>query len=56
MLIVVMHCYFRFDLELHSLQEDLKKEKAQREKIAREKDMAMSDKFSMEQSLSVIIS
>ncbi|XP_025422726.1 unconventional myosin-XVIIIa-like isoform X4 [Sipha flava] len=44
----------KFDLELHSLQEDLKKEKAQREKIAREKDMAMSDKFSMEQSLSSI--
>jgi len=38
---------------LHSLQEELKKEKAQREKITREKDMAMSDKFSMEQTLSV---
>jgi len=35
------------------LQEELKKEKAQREKITREKDMAMSDKFSMEQTLSV---
>lgn len=45
--------HFRFDTELHSLQEDLKNEKAQREKITREKDMAMSDKFSMEQTLSV---
>lgn len=45
--------FFRFDTELHSLQEELKKEKAQREKIAREKDMAMSDKFSTEQTLSV---
>jgi len=48
-----MNNYFRFDTELHSLQEELKKEKAQREKITREKDMAMSDKFSMEQTLSV---
>lgn len=40
-------------MELHSLQEELKKEKAQREKTTREKDMAMSDKFSMEQTLSV---
>lgn len=45
--------YFRFDTELHSLQEELKKEKAQREKTTREKDMAMSDKFTMEQTLSV---
>lgn len=45
--------YFRFDTELHSLQEELKKEKSQREKITREKDMAISDKFSMEQILSV---
>lgn len=44
---------FRFDTELHSLQEELKKEKVQREKITREKDMVMSDKFSMEQTLSV---
>lgn len=56
MLTIVMHYYFRFDTELHSLQEDLKNEKAQREKIAREKDMAMSDKFSLEQTLSVSIS
>jgi len=48
-----MNNYFRFDTELHSLQEELKKEKAQREKITREKDMAMSDKFSIEQTLSV---
>jgi len=48
-----MNNYFRFDTELHSLQEELKKEKGQREKITREKDMAMSDKFSMEQTLSV---
>lgn len=48
-----MNNYFRFDTELHSLQEELKKEKAQREKITREKDMAISDKFSMEQTLSV---
>lgn len=48
-----MNKYFRFDTELHSLQEELKKEKSQREKITREKDMAMSDKFSMEQTLSV---
>jgi len=48
-----MNNYFRFDTELHSLQEELKKEKAQKEKITREKDMAMSDKFSMEQTLSV---
>lgn len=47
------HFYFRFDTELHSLQEELKKEKVQREKTTREKDMAMSDKFSMEQTLSV---
>lgn len=38
---------------MHSLQDDLKKEKALREKVTREKDMAMSDKFSMEQTLSV---
>ncbi|XP_060867262.1 unconventional myosin-XVIIIa-like isoform X3 [Metopolophium dirhodum] len=44
----------KFDTELHSLQEELKKEKAQREKITREKDMAMSDKFSMEQTLSSV--
>jgi len=48
-----MYNCFRFDTELHSLQEELKKEKAQREKITREKEMAMSDKFSMEQTLSV---
>eukprot|EP00102_Acyrthosiphon_pisum_P008588 XP_003245431.2 PREDICTED: unconventional myosin-XVIIIa [Acyrthosiphon pisum] len=44
----------KFDTELHSLQEELKKEKALREKITREKDMAMSDKFSMEQTLSSV--
>ncbi|XP_050434820.1 unconventional myosin-XVIIIa-like isoform X2 [Adelges cooleyi] len=42
----------KFDTELHLLQEELKKEKAQREKITREKDMAISDKFAMEQNLS----
>lgn len=38
---------------MHSLQEELKKEKSLKEKITRDKDMAMSDKFSMEQTLSV---
>jgi len=50
-----MNNCFRFDTELHSLQEELKKEKAQREKITREKDMAMSDKFSMEQTLDIVL-
>ncbi|VVC24577.1 Hypothetical protein CINCED_3A021796 [Cinara cedri] len=44
----------KFDTELHSLQEELKKEKAQKEKITREKDMALSDKFSIEQILSSV--
>ncbi|XP_050544907.1 unconventional myosin-XVIIIa-like isoform X3 [Daktulosphaira vitifoliae] len=44
----------KFDTEIHSLQEELKNDKALREKITREKDMAISDKFAMEQNLSSV--
>ncbi|CAL1265374.1 unnamed protein product [Larinioides sclopetarius] len=41
----------RFDAELSSAQEEIKKEKALREKLQREKDQAVHEKYSLEQDL-----
>ncbi|GBM10387.1 Unconventional myosin-XVIIIa [Araneus ventricosus] len=41
----------RFDAELSAAQEEIKKEKALREKLQREKDQAIHEKYSLEQDL-----
>lgn len=49
------HVIFRFDAELSSAQEEIKKERALREKLMREKDQAISEKYTLEQELQVPI-
>lgn len=44
---------FRFDSETQNLMNDLRQEKAQRERLAREKEIAIAEKFTVEQNLSV---
>lgn len=46
---------FRFDSETQNLMNDLRQEKAQRERLAREKEIAIAEKFTIEQNLSVSI-
>lgn len=46
-------CSFRFDSETQNLMNDLRQEKAQRERLAREKEIAIAEKFTIEQNLSV---
>lgn len=46
---------FRFDSETQNLMNDLRQEKAQRERLAREKEIAIAEKFTVEQNLSVSI-
>ena len=43
----------RFDAELSAAQEEIKKERLLREKLAREKDHAVHEKYSLEQDLQV---
>lgn len=45
----------RFDSETQNLMNDLRQEKAQRERLAREKEIAIAEKFTVEQNLSVSI-
>lgn len=47
--------FFRFDSETQNLMNDLRQEKAQRERLAREKEIAIAEKFTIEQNLSVSI-
>ncbi|CAK9813159.1 Unconventional myosin-XVIIIa [Anthophora plagiata] len=42
----------KFDSETHNLMNDLRQEKAQRERLAREKEIAIAEKFTIEQNLS----
>ena len=46
----------RFDSETLNLMNDLRQEKVQRERLAREKEIAIAEKFTIEQHLSVSIS
>lgn len=43
----------RFDSETQNLMNDLRQEKVQRERLAREKEIAIAEKFTVEQNLSV---
>lgn len=43
----------KFDAELHSAQEELKRERAAKERLSRERDQAHAEKYALEQSLSV---
>lgn len=43
----------RFDSETQNLMDDLRQEKSLRERIAREKELAIAEKFTIEQNLSV---
>jgi len=51
----VTNLYFssRFDAELQSLNDDLRAEKLAKDRLTREKDIAVSSKSTMEQTLSV---
>ncbi|XP_047998943.1 unconventional myosin-XVIIIa isoform X2 [Leguminivora glycinivorella] len=42
----------KFDAELHGAQEELKRERAAKERLSRERDLAHADKYALEQSLS----
>ncbi|KAL0867890.1 hypothetical protein ABMA27_008575 [Loxostege sticticalis] len=42
----------KFDAELHGAQEELKRERAAKERLSRERDQAHADKYALEQSLS----
>ncbi|XP_045454349.1 unconventional myosin-XVIIIa-like [Melitaea cinxia] len=42
----------KFDAELHSAQEELKRERAAKERLSRERDQAHAEKYALEQSLS----
>ncbi|XP_076176790.1 unconventional myosin-XVIIIa isoform X3 [Ptiloglossa arizonensis] len=42
----------KFDSETQNLMNDLRQEKAQRERVAREKEIAIAEKFTIEQNLS----
>ncbi|XP_049839804.1 unconventional myosin-XVIIIa isoform X2 [Schistocerca gregaria] len=42
----------KFDSELQLLQDELRQEKQQKERISREKDLAIAEKYSLEQDLS----
>ncbi|XP_015593289.1 unconventional myosin-XVIIIa isoform X3 [Cephus cinctus] len=42
----------KFDSETQNLMDDLRQEKAQRERLAREKEIAIAEKFTVEQNLS----
>ncbi|XP_063988219.1 unconventional myosin-XVIIIa isoform X7 [Diachasmimorpha longicaudata] len=42
----------KFDSETQNLMDDLRQEKAQRERLAREKEIAIAEKFTIEQNLS----
>ncbi|XP_013184101.2 unconventional myosin-XVIIIa isoform X2 [Amyelois transitella] len=42
----------KFDAELHAAQEELKRERAAKERLSRERDQAHADKYALEQSLS----
>ncbi|KAL4703513.1 hypothetical protein ACJJTC_018097 [Scirpophaga incertulas] len=41
----------KFDSELHGAQEELKRERAGRERLSRDRDQALADKYALEQSL-----
>lgn len=45
--------YFRFDSEFQLLMDELRQEKSLRERIGRERKLALGDKYTMEQNLSV---
>nr|XP_026488065.1 unconventional myosin-XVIIIa [Vanessa tameamea] len=42
----------KFDAELHSAQEELKRERTAKERLSRERDQAHAEKYALEQSLS----
>ncbi|XP_053617561.1 unconventional myosin-XVIIIa isoform X2 [Plodia interpunctella] len=42
----------KFDAELHAAQEELKRERSAKERLSRERDQALADKFALDQSLS----
>ncbi|XP_037292547.1 unconventional myosin-XVIIIa isoform X3 [Manduca sexta] len=42
----------KFDSELHAAQEELKRERAAKERLSRERDQAHAEKYALEQSLS----
>lgn len=44
---------FRIDSEINNLMDDLRQERNQREKFARDKEIAVTEKHSIEQNLNV---
>lgn len=53
LIICFLFLRFRFDAELSAAQEEIKKERILREKLSREKDHAVHEKYSLEQDLQV---
>jgi wyosine [tRNA(Phe)-imidazoG37] synthetase (radical SAM superfamily) len=50
-----LYCVFcvRFDSELQLLHDELRQEKQQKDRISREKELIIAEKYSLEQNLSV---
>lgn len=53
LLLILCPVVARFDSELQLLQDELRGERQQRERLSREKEIALGEKYSMEQNLSV---
>ena len=51
--LIVMFCVHRFDLEIHKVNEQLKEQRSLREKIQKERDNLITEKFSLEQEYKV---
>lgn len=50
---IFVHAYSRFDLEQNQAQAEVQREKSQREKLAREKDLMTGEMFNLRQQLQV---
>ena len=53
MCVCVCVCVFRFDLEQNQAQAEVQRERSQREKLAREKDLMTGEMFNLRQQLQV---
>lgn len=53
MFVITFNVMFRFDTEIQLLTDELRQEKSNKERATREKEMALADKYTMEQNLSV---
>lgn len=50
---IFVHAYSRFDLEQNQAQAEVQRERSQREKLAREKDLMTGEMFNLRQQLQV---